>query len=74
MTRDETLENLPVADVLKTKDWPIDDYISLYKNELLNNVLPFWLNYSKDSVDGGYYTCLNRDGRVYDTDKFMWLQ
>jgi N-acylglucosamine 2-epimerase len=46
----------------------------LYQNELLQNILPFWLNHSKDEKNGGYFTCLNRDGSVYDTDKFMWLQ
>lgn len=42
----------------------------LYKNELLENVLPFWLNHSQDLEFGGYYTCLNRNGDVFDTDKF----
>ncbi len=45
-----------------------------YKDELLNNVLPFWLNNSLDKEYGGYFTCLERDGSVFDTDKFMWLQ
>lgn len=45
-----------------------------YRQELLDNVLPFWLEYSVDKVYGGYFTCLDRDGRVYDTDKFIWLQ
>ena len=49
-------------------------YSQLYKNELVNNILPFWLNYSKDTLNGGYFTCLDRTGQVYDTDKFMWLQ
>lgn len=49
-------------------------YASLYKQELLESVLPFWLAHSKDEKNGGYFTCLNRDGSVYDTDKFMWLQ
>ncbi|HZH96369.1 MAG TPA: AGE family epimerase/isomerase, partial [Flavisolibacter sp.] len=49
-------------------------YAPLYQNELLQNILPFWLNHSKDEKNGGYLTCLNRDGSVYDTDKFMWLQ
>ncbi len=49
-------------------------FTSLYKNELLENVMPFWLNHSKDQVDGGYFTCLDRFGNVFDTDKFMWLQ
>jgi len=46
----------------------------LYKNELTNNIVPFWLNYSQDSEYGGYLTCLDRSGKVYDTDKFVWLQ
>ena len=50
------------------------DFAPLYKRELLDNILPFWLQHSKDKNNGGYFTCLNRDGSVYDTDKFMWLQ
>ena len=45
-----------------------------YRNELVDNVLPFWLEHSIDKECGGYYTCLNRDGSVFDTDKFVWLQ
>ena len=45
-----------------------------YRNELLDNVLPFWLENSQDREYGGYFSCLNRDGSVYDTDKFIWLQ
>lgn len=41
-----------------------------YKNELFENVLPFWLHRSQDFEQGGYYTCLNRRGEVFDTDKF----
>lgn len=46
----------------------------LYKNELLDNVVPFWLTYSQDTHFGGYFTCLLRNGQVFDTDKFIWLQ
>ncbi len=46
----------------------------LYKNELLNNVIPFWEKYSIDRDYGGYFSCLEREGKVYDTDKFIWLQ
>lgn len=45
-----------------------------YKKELLENVLPFWLEKSQDKVNGGYYTCLDRKGNVFDRDKFIWLQ
>jgi N-acylglucosamine 2-epimerase len=45
-----------------------------YKNELFGNVIPFWMNHSVDKVYGGYFTCLDREGAVFDTDKFVWLQ
>jgi N-acylglucosamine 2-epimerase len=50
------------------------EYARKYKGELLLNVLPFWEKYSIDKEFGGYFTCLERDGSVFDTDKFMWLQ
>ncbi|MDR2954151.1 MAG: AGE family epimerase/isomerase [Prevotella sp.] len=46
----------------------------LYKKELLENVIPFWLDKSQDKEYGGYFTCLERDGSIFDTDKFIWLQ
>lgn len=45
-----------------------------YKSELLDSVLPFWLEKSQDKKFGGYFTCLDREGNVFDTDKFIWLQ
>lgn len=45
-----------------------------YETELKENSLPFWLKNSQDAEYGGYFTCLGRDGSVYDTDKFIWLQ
>jgi len=45
-----------------------------YKKELLENVVPFWLTKSQDNKNGGYFTCLDRQGNVFDTDKFIWLQ
>lgn len=53
------------------------DFASLarhYRTALLDDVLPFWEHHSPDPVHGGYLTCLARDGSVYDTDKFVWLQ
>ena len=45
-----------------------------YEAELYGQVLPFWLEHSVDGKCGGYFSCLERDGSVYDTDKFVWLQ
>jgi N-acylglucosamine 2-epimerase len=52
----------------------LSKYADLYKTELLGSVVPFWLNHSNDEQFGGYFTCLNRKGEVFDTDKFVWLQ
>lgn len=45
-----------------------------YRDELLQKVVPFWLEKSQDKQFGGYFTCLDRKGNVFDTDKFIWLQ
>ena len=45
-----------------------------YRDELLQNVIPFWLEKSQDKQYGGYFTCLDRQGNVFDTDKVIWLQ
>ena len=45
-----------------------------YRDELLQNVIPFWLEKSQDKKYGGYFTCLDREGNIFDTDKFIWLQ
>jgi N-acylglucosamine 2-epimerase len=45
-----------------------------YRAALLNDVLPFWMQHSIDWQQGGYFTCLDRTGKIYDTDKFIWLQ
>jgi len=52
----------------------MDKYASRYKTELLENIIPFWMNNSADKKFGGYYTCLTQKGEIYDTDKFVWLQ
>ena len=46
----------------------------IYKASLLDDVIPFWMRHSIDQENGGFFTCLDRDGAVFDTDKFIWLQ
>ncbi len=45
-----------------------------YRTALLDDVIPFWMKNSPDREHGGYFTCLDREGQVFDTDKFVWLQ
>ena len=52
----------------------IEEYSRLYKENLLNDVIPFWMKNSPDNEFGGYFTCLDTQGNVFDTDKFIWLQ
>lgn len=34
----------------------------------------FWLEKGMDRVNGGVYTCLDRKGEIYSTDKSVWMQ
>jgi N-acylglucosamine 2-epimerase len=52
----------------------VQSYAKRYRQELLESVIPFWLRHSLDREFGGYFTCLDRDGEVYDTRKYVWLQ
>src|SRR5690554_1734445 len=52
----------------------LKNYTDTYKTALLQDVIPFWEKHSPDQKHGGYFTCLDRQGTVYDTDKFLWLQ
>lgn len=56
-----------------TKD-EIESLRRLYEDELLGSVVPFWERHSPDREKGGYFSCLDRDGSVFDTDKFLWMQ
>jgi N-acylglucosamine 2-epimerase len=55
-------------------NYDFKELAKLYQDTLLNNVVPFWEQNSIDWEAGGYFTCLDRSGKVYDTDKFIWLQ
>lgn len=48
--------------------------IKRYEQELLESTIPFWEKNCEDQQYGGYFTCLDRDGSVFDTEKYMWMQ
>ena len=56
------------------RDDQIQQLIRVYRDGLLNDTLPFWIRHGIDRQYGGYWTALNRDGAVIDTDKAMWQQ
>jgi len=45
------------------------DLSTFYRDQLEVQILPFWLQYAPDEECGGYYSCLDRKGCVYDPDK-----
>jgi N-acylglucosamine 2-epimerase len=49
-------------------------YSAFYRKQFLENILPFWEKNSIDIENGGFFSCLDQEGNVYDTDKFVWLQ
>ena len=40
----------------------------------LESCVSFWLEHGMDKEHGGVYTCLTRDGKVFSTDKSVWMQ
>ena len=45
-----------------------------YRDDLVNDIMPFWLKNGLDRVNGGVYTCVDRDGSLIDTTKSVWFQ
>ncbi len=56
----------------------IKDYLSQwaesYKTDLTENIMPFWMEHGLDKVNGGVYTCVDRDGSLMDSTKSVWFQ
>ena len=45
-----------------------------YYEDVTKNILPFWLKYGLDEINGGVYTCVDRDGTLIDSTKSVWFQ
>ena len=56
----------------KTNYW--QKWNAIYKDELLENIMPFWIKNGWDKKNGGVYTCLDRDGSLMDSTKSVWFQ
>lgn len=52
----------------------LEFWANSYKNDLTQNIMPFWLKHGLDRQHGGIYTCLDRDGSLMDTTKSVWFQ
>ncbi len=42
--------------------------------EELETTVAFWLKNGMDKEHGGVYTCLDREGKIFSTDKSVWMQ
>ena len=51
----------------------LQDAQSWVKSELERSAR-FWLDHGMDKEHGGVYTCLDRKGEIYSTDKSVWMQ
>ncbi len=49
------------------------DLRALYRKTLLDDVMPFWLKHGF-KPDGGFYTCMDDDGRLISTERWSWSQ
>ena len=49
-------------------------YYDLFYGELFESCIPFWTRNAPDAVNGGIYNCLDRFGKIYSTDKSVWMQ
>jgi N-acylglucosamine 2-epimerase len=47
---------------------------AFYRNYLLEDILPFWMQHGWDRERGGMWTALDRDGTLLDSDKYVWFQ
>ena len=52
----------------------LSKWASAYKQELQEDIMPFWLEHGWDRQHGGVYTCMDREGRLMDTTKSVWFQ
>ena len=55
----------PVEQLRAYRNWARDE---------LRRAVDFWLTHGMDAQYGGVYTCLDREGNIYSTDKSVWMQ
>lgn len=44
-----------------------------FERNLFESVIPFWERHSLDREYGGQMNCLTREGKVYDSRKYVWM-
>lgn len=52
----------------------LEKLAAFYKDQLINDTVPFWFPRSYDKEYGGYLLMRDQDGTLIDTDKAVWIQ
>src|SRR5690606_20533473 len=52
----------------------LEELAAFYKDQLINDTVPFWFPRSYDRENGGYLLMRDADGTLIDTDKAGWIQ
>lgn len=58
---------------MDTKSY-LQSWCNKYRDDLTNDIMPFWMKNGLDRIHGGIYTCIDRDGSLMDTNKSVWFQ
>ncbi|XP_066285121.1 N-acylglucosamine 2-epimerase-like isoform X2 [Branchiostoma lanceolatum] len=64
--------DLPVRITMSVKS-RLPEFLEKCERER-DRAVDFWLQNSHDTEHGGFFVCLDRDGKVYDDTKYCWLQ
>jgi len=51
----------------------IEELVTVHRDGLLNDTMPFWMAHTIDRECGGFLNYLDRDGAVLNTDKPVWV-
>ncbi len=58
---------------MNTKEY-LSYWAERYQADLIEDILPFWINNGLDGEHGGIYTCLDQYGELMDSTKSVWFQ
>ena len=59
---------------METEKAHLEEFGAKCRKELLENIMPFWMEHGWDREHGGVYTCLDRRGELMDPTKSVWFQ
>jgi N-acylglucosamine 2-epimerase len=72
--RDKVHFDTPRRDGMMQINTRFVDLLAIYRSELLQRTIPFWLKHAIDWRHGGILTCISDKGQVLSEDKYIWSQ